>query len=317
MPVYSATESALDEKQFTNFLRVRKLSYHIDEQKKLFQHYKLILNEHGRTYPTVAGLLLFGSEPQRYFSEAFIICTHFKGTAGRNVIATRDCTGDLFQQADESIAFILSRINREFNIKKLKREERYEIPQMAIREVVINAIIHRDYNLTGPIKIAIYDDRVEIFSPGNFPGPLQTDQLEMGITYIRNPVICKIFREAGYVEKLGSGFLTLFNTYREYHLPQPIVIESPGFIKCILPRPSANASVVAVEADIDHRTQKILNLFHQTDEITSQDVMKVLAISRQTAARVLSELVINKVIRRKGKGRGTSYIKSTNVNEKQ
>lgn len=304
-PVYNATPAELSEKRFFDFLQARKLSYRIEEQQKLIKHYKLTIDEHGRTYPTVAGMLLFGVDPQRYFTESFIICTHFKGVAGREAIATRDCTGNLFQQAEDSIAFILSRLNREFKIKSRKREERFEIPEIAIREVVINAIVHRDYYIAGPIKIAIYDDRLEIFSPGNFPGPLQVDQLEMGITYIRNPVIGKIFREAGYIEKLGSGFLTLFRSYRQYQLPKPTVIESTGFVKCILPRPTQKTGSVTVE---DH-IQKILSLFYISNEITAQDVVKLLHVSRQTASRILANLVKENILMRQGKGPSSYYVK--------
>jgi len=304
-PVYGASLADVDEKQFLEFLQVRRLAYRIEDQKNLMTHYKLTIDEHGRIYPTMAGLLLFGHEPQRYFPEAFVICSHFKGKSGREVMATRDCSGNLFQQTEESLSFILSRINRIFDIKKAKREERFEIPQIAIREIVINAIVHRDYRLPGPVKIAIYDDRIEIFSPGNFPGPLQVDQLEMGITYIRNTIICKIFREAGYVEKLGSGFLTLFDTYRQYHLPRPHVVENAGFIKCILPRPQAQSKPEKTDSQHD----KILRLFYMTDQLKTQDVIKQLAVSRQTASRILSALVEKGILKRVGSGPSTYYIK--------
>jgi len=102
----------------------------------------------------------------------------------------------------------------------------------------MNAIVHRDYSIPAPTKIAIYNDRMEVFSPENFPGPIDLDDLEKGLTFIRNPIICRIFREAGYIEKLGSGFRMLFESYRNYNLLRPSVIEGNGFIKCILPRPT-------------------------------------------------------------------------------
>lgn len=121
-----------------------------------------------------------------------------------------------------------------------------------------NALVHRNYQIPAPCKIAIYADRVEVFSPGNFPGPIQTNNLELGITYIRNPVLCHIFREAGYIEKLGSGFITLFSEYRRAQLPTPSVIEGNGFVKCILPRPINNEELPAeVRED---STQLLMNL---------------------------------------------------------
>jgi predicted HTH transcriptional regulator len=93
--------------------------------------------------------------------------------------------------------------------------------------------------------VAIYDNRVEIFSPGVFEGPLDTQNLMMGLTYIRNHIICKIFREAGYIEKLGSGFITLFESYEQRGgLYPPQVIEGENFIKCILPRKSFSSELL-------------------------------------------------------------------------
>ena len=104
------------------------------------------------------------------------------------------------------------------------------------REALLNAIVHRNYHIKAPIKIAIYENRVEIFSPGQFPGPLDPKNLKTGITYLRNPAICKILRESGYVEKLGSGLITIFESYEKRNLEDPIVIEGENYIKCILPR---------------------------------------------------------------------------------
>ena len=79
---------------------------------------------------------------------------------------------------------------------------------------------------------------IEIFSPGIFPGPLDTHNLKLSLTFIRNKIICKVFREACLIEKLGSGFITLFESYEKQGLHKPEVIEGEGFLKCILPRPS-------------------------------------------------------------------------------
>ena len=143
-----------------------------------------------------------------------------------------------------------------------------EIPEEALREVVMNAIVHRNYTLQGPIKIAIYEDRLEIFSPGNFAGPLDTRHLEMGLTYIRNTIIARVMREAKYIEKLGSGFLILFTSYRERKLSRPQVIDGPGFIKCILPRPQKRWKIQTQE-----NNNAILNLFHGGSGVSVSDVI--------------------------------------------
>jgi ATP-dependent DNA helicase RecG len=305
MPVYSANAQDVDEARFVYFLKEHRKTFNTHLSDKVAEqllHYKILIKEHQRIYPTLGGMLLFGKNPQIYFPEAFIICSHFQGVAGRDAIAAKDCSGDLFAQLNDAINFVTSRLNQQFTIVKVKRQQQLEIPEVALREMIVNAIVHRDYTLPGPIKIAIYDDRVEIFSPGNFPGPLKINQLEMGITYVRNHIISKIFREAGYIEKLGSGFLTLFKSYREMNLQRPEIIEGTGFIKCILPRAGDYKAVVLED---DQTT--IMRLFYTAPEITVSDVVREQGISRQTAGRRLSALVKAGQLECVGKGAAVKY----------
>jgi ATP-dependent DNA helicase RecG len=302
MPIYSATLEELDLKAFEDFLRDRRTHVNQSDAAELLYHYEIMTKEHGRSYPTMGGLLLFGKDPQRFLSESFVICTHFSGTSGRNVVATRDCVGPLLQQYKDCMAFIVSRLNKKFHIVGGgKRNEFLEIPQEAVREIVINALIHRNYLIPGPTKIAIYDDRLEIFSPGNFPGPIKVDHLSLGVSYVRNKIIARVFREMGLVEKLGSGFLTLFTSYEENNLPVPAVVEGTGFVKCVLPRPGITPQPIMEKS--------LLHLFYKKSEVTIPDAMKFLEASRATASRELKQLVDQGFVTKIGKGPSTRYIK--------
>lgn len=301
LAVYNNGPEALSEMQLKEFfgtlVKYPKRKINTD----LLTAYNLLMNEQQQVYPTAAGVLLFGFNPQEVFTEAFIICTHFAGTRGRQALASRDIKGTLFQQFEESFALIKSRLNVAYKIKGKKRVEELEIPEVAIREVLVNALVHRNYSIKAPIKIAIYDDRIEFFSPGIFPGPLKVDKLEDGITYIRNSIITKIFREAGLVEKLGSGFLTLFESYRERGLLVPEVIEGDSFVKCILPRGKSEKGIVT------GYEKRIINLCHKLNEITTQDVMRELAVSRATASKELSKLSAAQKLVKVGNGPRTRY----------
>lgn len=303
-PVYHSSEQDIDTKAFAKFLKQHKQSAPAKQLVNLMQHYKILVAEHSKYYPSTAGMLLFGKKPQHFLTEAFIICSHFKGTLGRETLATRDCLGSLFQQVEESFAFIVSCLNRQYTIEHLKRTEKYEIPLDALREVLINAIVHRNYQIPAPNKIAIYEDRIEIFSPGNFPGPLTLNQLEMGFTYLRNRIIARVFREAGFAEKMGSGFSTLFQRYREWQLPAPQVLEGNGFVKCILPRPHQNTQALF---QLEDREAKILRLLQVKPEITVHDVVMQCTVSRQTAVRILAKLIAQKRIKKINRGKATRY----------
>jgi len=306
MPVYHGKEEDLDKNKILEFIQAQKSSKIKKISDAILSSYNLMIEEHSSTYPTVGGILLFGKEPQKFFFEAMTICSHFSGTSGRKVIASIDCTGTLFEQFDRAYDFITSRLNRSFSISGPKRQEQLEIPESAIREILLNALVHRNYHINAPAKIAIYDNRIEIFSPGVFPGPLDTQNLKMGLTYIRNNVICKIFREAGYIEKLGSGFITLFESYEKMHLYPPEVIEGENFIKCILPRKSFPSKPFKEKDE----TQKILALFEITEEIAISDVMKALKLSRPTAGRRLSELTEKGILEQFGQSKATRYRKA-------
>ncbi len=304
MPVYHSSKEDLDIKKIHEFLNTRKTAKIKEVSDEILHSYNLIVEEHSSIYCTVGGILLFGKNPQKYFSESMIICSHFSGISGREAIASIDCNGTLFQQFGTAYNFVISKLESSFSIKKEpKRKEKLEIPEEAAREVVLNAIVHRNYHINGPSKIVIYDNRIEIFSPGIFPGPIDVHNLNKGLTYIRNNVICKIFREAGYIEKLGSGFQTLFSSYEKERLPTPRVIEGENFIKCILPR----KSFVSKSSEDFDDMHKILNLFELTNEIAISDVMQALNISRATAGRRLFRLTSQGELIQTGEGKATRY----------
>jgi ATP-dependent DNA helicase RecG len=310
MPVYDAKIEDLDVKKIQEFFKKRKGSKNVPTDfNDALKSYNLISDEHGHSYPTVAGILLFGIEPEKFFSEAIIICSHFAGIEGRNVIATRDSMGILVTQFDDAYNFVLSQLTRSFTIKGPKRHEEYEIPEEALREAILNAIIHRNYHINAPIKIAIFDNRIEVFSPGSFPGPLNTKNLKMGLTYIRNMAITKVFREMGYIEKLGTGFLTIFKSYELRGLQEPTIIETDNSVKCILPRPSR--AKLAVQFDSDD-FKRILELFETATELTIGEVIAALKLPRSTASRKMAILVNKGALHKVGSGSGTKYIRKNN-----
>jgi ATP-dependent DNA helicase RecG len=302
MPIYRTNEDDLDYKKIEAFLEKRKDRDLRKITKDTLLSYYLITQEHMHVYATTAGILLFGKRPQHFFSEAMIICSHFKGVEGRDAIASVDCTGSLFEQFDTAYEFILSRLSKSFVIKGPRREEKLEIPSEAIREALLNLIVHRNYHYSSPSKIAIYRDRIEFFSPGLFSNPTIINNLQSGFSYIRNIAICKVFREADYIEKIGSGLITIFKSYKKWGLKTPSVIEGESFVKCILPR-------IEAEAEEFDELRSIMDLFETMDAINISDVMSRLRLTRPTAGRKLNALVKKGFIQKKGKGRGSVYVR--------
>ena len=302
LPAYQATKDDLDLEAFRDFLKNRINHGKTQVSEKTLKAYNVIVYEHTKTYPSTLGILLFGRSPQTYFSEAMIICTHFRGVSGRDAIATTDCEGTLFEQFEKAHAFIIERLHRAFEITGLKRTEVLEIPEVAIREALLNSVVHRNYHIKAPTKIAIYDDRIEFFSPGQFPGPLDTENLLAGISYLRNPMICKIMREVGYVEKLGTGFIQIFKSYDARDLQTPTVIEGENYIKYVLPRYRRKPHI-----ELTDDIEKIKQLFVVQPEVNITDVMRALSISRSTALRRLNDMIASGLIARVGEKKAIRY----------
>ncbi len=300
--VYNATLDDLDKELIQNFLDNRKNHAFAKVTQGVLTSYSLVVEEHSKLFPTYVGLLNFGKSPQFYLSEAMIIVTHFRGIEGRDAIASIDCEGTLINQFEMAHHFVISRLSKSFSIKGMVREEKLEIPEVAFREALVNLIVHRNYNIKAPSKIAIYDDRIELFSPGDFSGPIEPDQLLKGVTYLRNPAICKIFREMGLVEKMGTGFINIFKSYEEWGLEKPQIIEGANFVKCILPR-------VFSKKGPKLGSEKILPLFYSQNEVTTSDVIRGCSVSRATAQRWLTELVEEGVIQRIGKTKNLRYTR--------
>jgi ATP-dependent DNA helicase RecG len=259
LPVYDAREKDLNEKAIQRFIEATEKEQQepiIPTTQALLRSYYLITSEQTQTFATVAGILLFGKTPQYFFPEAFIICSHFKGTEGREALAWIDCTGTLFEQFHTALHFVVSRISRSSTIQGMPREETLKVPESAIREALLNAIVHRNYHIPSSIKIFIYDDRIEFFSPGTLAGPLDLQNLKMGVKCIRNIAIWKAFREANYFEKkMDCGFATIFQSYekQERRLKTPTLIEAENYVQCILPRICAeNSGLLRHDLSVKH-----------------------------------------------------------------
>ena len=252
-------------------------------------------------FPTIAGIVHFYENPEEYIPEATILCTQFKGISGRDIIQTQEVTGNLEQQASISLKLIESWIARYFNLQGAKLTSKSIIPHEALREAIINALIHRKYFIPGAIKIAVYDDRIEIFSPGGFPGLVDIKHLGDGTTFLRNPNIARLARKLGLVEKMGSGIKLIFDSCRKAELKAPEFHEEGDFVKVIFffqPSKTTNMS----------DEESILKLAKLRTELTITEVINYLGVSRNTATRKLNRLIQQKKLIRKGKGPSVRYI---------
>jgi ATP-dependent DNA helicase RecG len=251
---------------------------------------------------SIAGVLFFSESPELIVPEAIVICTQFKGIKGRNIIRSQEITGSIPQIVEKGLRLITAWLETHLEIKltgQLKGS--IPVPAVALREALINALIHRKYFIQGATKIAIFDDRIEIFSPGEFPGLVSLNNLGDGTTFLRNPTLARLARKSKLVEKLGTGIKLIFESCKQMNLKEPEYNDDGDFVKVTL----------YFEQQLDQRLterEQIITLGRNMKEIKIKDLVSRLDISRNTATRKLNFLIEEGLFERKGKGPATRYI---------
>ena len=172
--------------------------------------------------PTVGGLLLFGRERDRYFPEAWIQAGRFQGKDRGHIVDTVEIRAHLPLAVEQAIAFVRKHDTRGAEIGPVRRTERWGLPPTAVREAAINAVVHADYAQRGaPIRMAIFDDRLEIENPGLLPFGLTDEDLRHGISKLRNRVLGRVFHLLGLIEQWGSGIERMTTACRDAGLDAP------------------------------------------------------------------------------------------------
>ncbi|MCH9612391.1 MAG: hypothetical protein S4CHLAM102_08810 [Chlamydiia bacterium] len=252
-------------------------------------------------FPTITGVMHCCEDPHMFIPEASVICTQFRGVEGRHIIQTQEIYGNLELQATTCMSLVEAWISRSFHLHGAKLKAETAIPSIALRESIINALIHRKYSIPGAIKIAVWEDRVEIFSPGGFPGLVDINHLGDGTTYLRNPNIARIARKIGLVEKMGTGIKLMFESCRRARLQLPEFHEEGDFVKVVF-------SFKRVPSHDQSDELLILKLAKRLPEISVSEVMEYLGVSRNTATRKLNTLLKRKQLHRRGQGPSVKYI---------
>jgi len=204
LPVYDVIWRNLDLTRFrSDYFKAtgRKLT------EKKFENLNLLSRDREQAHPANAAILLSDSPHRaKLFPFAKIECARFKGTTTSVFLDQATIALPIYLAADECIAFIKKNIALGSTIGEVYRKDRWEYPLEAIREAVVNAIIHRDYSFTGKdIKVAIFDDMLEITSPGPLPDTMSLEDLGTGRSDIRNRVLAPIFKDLGLIEAWGTG----------------------------------------------------------------------------------------------------------------
>ena len=220
-------ESVSDEEieKFCEWLEklARKNSENDTEIRKVTRNtllsWKVLEEKNGRIFPTNAYILLSGKENWEVSRK--IQCGVFKGETRSIFVDKKEFEGSIIMQLEKAYQYVLEKINLSSDIVGIYRVDKYEIPPKSIREVIANAVIHRSYLEPNDIQVALYDNRLEITSPGMLLSGVNVKRMKEGYSKLRNRAIASVFAYVNIIEKWGSGIPRIMNEIREYGLQEP------------------------------------------------------------------------------------------------
>lgn len=274
-----------------------------------------LVKEGGGLRPAISGYLLFGREPQRAFPSAEILLARYAGKQMADEFLREIVRGPLAEQVRRAEAFIVSNMRKGARIDNLQRADRSEYPVPAVREAIVNAVAHRDYAIRGDeIRVLMFSDRVEVYSPGRLPGHVTVDNI-VEERFSRNEVIAQVLADLGFIERLGYGVDRMIRLMREWGLPAPRFAETTNGFKVTLRGPGEKLVGEEIDRskwqhlDLNERQQAALEFLVKNPRIANRDYRELFPdVSEETIRRDLADLVEQGILLKMGDKKGTYYI---------
>jgi ATP-dependent DNA helicase RecG len=244
-PVPKATLSDLERRRLIQYFgEVRRLEVPADEDvtgwERLLVTPGFMVEEVGRAMPTAGGLLLFGKNPRRFLPQAGITAVAYPGTEkdyaaierppilGAPLVPLRSPYGLVESSLiDMAFDFVRRNIRHWSTLRGAERVDYSDYPEEAVREAIINALVHRDYTIAGTdVELSLYADRLEIISPGRLPNTITVERMKAGCRYARNELLKDVLRDYRYIEHSGLGVpRKIIKLMREQNGTEPDLIE--------------------------------------------------------------------------------------------
>jgi len=256
---------------------------------------------------TNGALLLFGSNPQRYFVNLQIRLGRFKTPT--EIDDDQWADGNVFYQLEQALATLRQYLSVRYKIETAERADVPEYPITVLREAVVNALMHRDYfNIAQFIQINAYEDHLWISNPGGLPegltvGDLKKDHMSIG----RNPLIARVLRLAGYAEEYGTGTLRMVEEMRKVGLPEPEFKEEMGGFSVYLYKDLYTEDYL-IELGLSERQITGVLRAKKLGRLTNKEYRKLVDLSDEGARVDLGDLVRRGLFEQRGKGRNTFYV---------
>ena len=291
-------EKDFNENKFSEFLKDAKITANLPH-KDILVNMNLAEKQGSKYCFKNAVHLFFSKEIKKFNTSAYTTCILFKGDTRTNIIDRKDFDGNIIEQVEDAVRFVEKNIMTAYQIKSLKRKEIQQYPIEAIREAIVNAVMHRDYFEKGSnVFIYIYDNFIEIVNPGGLFG-ITKDQLGK-VCVRRNERIADLFKMLDLVEKAGTGIQRMKDAMKKAELKEPKIEISDNFFmitffghrKDKLGDMSEGKNTV----ELNQRQIQFVKRLEEKEELTRTDYETITKSSKRTAIRDLNELVAKKIV---------------------
>lgn len=231
----------------------------------------------------------------------------FSGTSKRNFLDRYEFEGSLLRQMREVYAFV-DRYNRtQSRVIGIERVDLREYPEDALRESILNAIVHKDYGFGASTLVSVFDDRIEIVTIGGLVKGLTKSDIMLGTSLLRNKNLANIFYRIKWIEAYGTGIIKINEAYEQYDVKPKIEITDNAF-KVTLP--AIKMSKKAEHKELNLSEKRIIDLLHEAQTIKRLEVQEALGISQPMAVKLLKGLLNKGLIEKIGSGKNIVYRKS-------
>jgi len=279
----------------------------VSEPENLLEKLECIKNRK----PTNAGILLFGKNPQQFFRNAYIALARYKKGIGTERFDYKEFDENILQQIDNCDGYIkehMALMSRQHPMK-VEREDIPEYPLFSVRELVTNAVCHRDYaEQRTKIIIKMFDDSIEFYNPGGLIEDITAENIAEK-QYSRNPIIAKVLSKIRYIEELGEGWNKILKEHKNHPLKpkRPRISADRSSMLVALFSTKEKFEEKKESLILNERQKYIIETIRSQGFIKSMDIQKKFDVTRDTANRDLNHLIKLKLIKRQGMGKSITY----------
>ncbi len=239
-------------------------------------------------------------------------CTHtikaavFEGTDQSVFKDRREFSGSLLQQLNDAYDYITMHNQTRATFEKLRRIDSRDYPEVAVREALLNSLVHRDYSYSASTLISIYDDRIEFVSIGGLLSGVSLDDILIGLSVCRNPKLANVFYRLELIESYGTGIRKIMGVY-ENSEKTPIIETTNNAFKMVLPNVNYTAPGAIGSAETSEQEKIVLKFLSKHAFITRKETEEALQLGQTTSGRLLRQMTEKHLLVQEGRGKNTKY----------